>query len=131
MNLTWPVKTMQHHNAEFKVSPMRAYLATYDANQRLMATLQLQRVPAKLLLAEVRRVYLARSHKWKHTKRKVEGLPSSLADETSYDVENDQAISNGSDIGAERAVLRYLAIACNLVAAAGAGNFSSRDYFKI
>lgn len=117
--------------AEIKVSPMRAYLATYDANQRLMATLQLQRVPAKLLLAEVRRVYLARSHKWKHTKRKIEGLPMALAGDIVYDVENDQIISSGSDVGAERAVRRYLAIACNLVAAAGAGNFPSRDYFEV
>ncbi len=117
--------------AEVKVSPMRAYLATYDANQRLMATLQQQRVPAKLLLAEVRRVYMAKSHKWKHTKRKVEGLPMALAGDIVYDDENDQAISSGSDIGAERAVRRYLAIACNLVAAAGVGNFPSRDYFKL
>lgn len=116
--------------AELKVSALRAYLATYDANQRLMATLQLQRVPAKLLLAEVRRVYLARSHKWKHTKRKVEGLPMALTGDIVYDVDNDQVISTGSDVGAERAVRRYLAIACNLVATAGVGDFPSRDYFK-
>jgi hypothetical protein len=116
--------------AEIKVTPLRAYLATYDANQRLMATLQLERVPAKLLLAEVRRVYLARSHKWKHTKRKIEGLPMALAGDIVYDVENDQVISSGSDVGAERAVRRYLAIACNLVVAAGLGDFPSRDYFK-
>jgi hypothetical protein len=131
MNLPWLVKTTLRNNAELKVSPLRTYLVTYDANQRLMATLQLHRVPAKLLLAEVRRVYLARSHKWKNTKRKVEGLPSALADETSYDVENDQVISAGSDVGAERAVRRYLAIANNLVNAAAVGDFSSRDYYKI
>lgn len=117
--------------AELKVSALRAYLATYDANQRLMATLELPRVPAKLLLAEVRRVYMARSHKWKNTKRKLEGLPMALAGLIVYDVENDQVISNGSDVSAERAVRRYLAIANNLVKAAAVGDFPSRDYFKL
>ena len=73
--------------AEIKVSALRAYLATYDANQTLSAALQVQRVPAKLLLAEVRRVYMARSHRWIHTKRKVEGLPMALAGEIHYDKE--------------------------------------------
>ncbi len=117
--------------AEIKVSPLRAYLATYDANQLLMAELNLERVPAKLLLAEVRRIYMARSNKWKHTKRKVEGLPMALAGDIVYDVDNDQVISTGSDVGAERAVRRYLAIACNLVTAAGVGDFPGRDYFKL
>jgi hypothetical protein len=117
--------------AELKVSALRAYLATYDANQRLMATLEVERVPAKLLLAEVRRVYMARSHKWKNTKRKVEGLPMALAGDIVYDVENDQVISNGSDVSAERAVRRFLAIANNLVKAAARGDFPSRDYFKL
>lgn len=117
--------------AEIKVSPLRAYLATYDANQRLMAELNLKRVPAKLLLAEVRRVYMARSNRWKHTKRKVEGLPMALAGDIVYDADNDQVISKGSDVGAERAVRRYLAIACNLVSAAGVGDFPSSDYSKV
>ncbi len=117
--------------AELKVSALRSYLATYDANQRLITTLDLHRVPAKLLLAEVRRVYMARSHKWKNTKRKVEGLPMALVGDIVYDVENDQVISNGSDLGAERAVRRYLAIASNLVKAAAVGDFPSRDYFKL
>lgn len=117
--------------AELKVSALRAYLATYDANQRLITTLELPRVPAKLLLAEVRRVYMARSHKWKLTKRKVEGLPMALAGDIVYDVENDQVVSNGSDVSAERAVRRYLAIANNLVKAAARGDFPSRDYFKL
>lgn len=117
--------------AELKVSALRAYLATYDANQRLITTLDLERVPAKLLLAEVRRVYMARSHKWKNTKRKVEGLPMALAGDIVYDFESDQVIARGSDISAERAVRRYLAIANNLVKAAAVGDFPSRDYFKL
>ena len=117
--------------AEIKVSALRAYLATYDANQTLSAALQVQRVPAKLLLAEVRRVYMARSHRWIHTKRKVEGLPMALAGEIHYDAKNDQVTSTGDDTGAERAVRRYLAIADNLVAAAAAGDFPSRNYFKV
>jgi hypothetical protein len=99
--------------AEIKVSPLRAYLATYDANQRLMAKLQLERVPAKLLLAEVRRVYMARSHKWKHTKRKVEGLPMALAGDIVYDGLIDIVSSKIDDVCAERAVRRYLTIANN------------------
>lgn len=117
--------------AEIKVSALRSYLATYDANQRLMAALDAERVPAKLLLAEVRGVYMARSHKWKVTKRKVEGLPSALAGDIDYDVEHDQVISKGSDVSAERAIRRYLAIANNLVSAAARGDFPSRDYFKL
>lgn len=115
--------------AEIKVSALRAYLATYDANQRLMATLE--RVPAKLLLAEVRRVYMARSHKWKQTKRKVEGLPMALVGDIEYDSETDTVVARGSDVSAERAVRRYLAIANNLVSAAARGDFPSRDYFKL
>lgn len=117
--------------AEIKVSPLRAYLATYDANQRLMATLQLERVPAKLLLAEVRRVYMARSHKWKLTKRKVEGLSMALTGDIDYVSETDTVVARGSDVSAERAVRRYLAIANNLVRAAARGDFPSRDYFKL
>jgi hypothetical protein len=117
--------------AEIKVSALRSYLATYDANQRLMATLQLKRVPAKMLLAEVRRVYMARSHKWKLTKRKVEGLPMALVGDIDYDSETDTVVARGSDVSAERAVRRYLAIANNLVSAAAVGNFPSRDYFKL
>lgn len=117
--------------AELKVSALRAYLATYDANQRLITTLEVPRVPAKLLLAEVRRVYLARSHKWKNTKRKVEGLPMALTGELDYDAVTDSVSSKSDDVSAERAVRRYLAIANNLVSAAAVGDFPSRDYFKV
>lgn len=117
--------------AEIKVSALRAYLATYDANERLMETLRLERVPAKLLLAEVRRVYMARSHKWKLTKRKVEGLPMALVGDIDYVSETDTVVARGSDVSAERAVRRYLAIANNLVSAAARGDFPSRDYFKL
>ena len=117
--------------AEIKVSALRAYLATYDANQTLSAALHMQRVPAKLLLAEVRRVYMARSHRWKHTKRKVEGLPMALTGDVNYDATEDSVSSKSDDVSAERAVRRYLAIANNLVAAAALGDFPSRDYFKL
>ena len=117
--------------AEIKVSALRAYLATYDANQRLMATLGLPRVPAKVLLAEVRRVYMARSYRWRHTKRKVEGLPMALAGQLDYDELIDNVSSRSDDVSAERAVRRYLAIANNLVSAAASGDFPSKDYFKI
>ncbi len=119
------------HGAEIKVSAMRAYLVAYDANQRLLASLQQSRVPAKLLLAEVRRVYMARSHKWKLTKRKVEALPVALTGELDYDAVTDRVSSKSDDVSAERAVRRYLAIANNLVSAAACGDFPSRDYFKL
>jgi hypothetical protein len=117
--------------AEIKVSALRAYLVAYDANQKLLATSKLQRVPAKLLLAEVRRVYMARSHKWKHSKRKVEALPMALAGELDYNSLVDSVSSCSDDVSAERAVRRYLAIANNLVSAAACGDFPSRDYFKL
>ena len=82
---------------------------------------------AKLLLAEVRRVYMAQSYKWKQTKRKVEGLPMALAGDIGYDCETETVIARGSDVSAELAVRRYLAIANNLVSAAARGNFPSRD----
>ena len=84
-----------------------------------------------MLLAEVRRVYMARSHIWKHIKRKVEDLPMALTGEIHYDAANDQVNSTGGDIGAKRVVRRYLTIANNLVAAAACGDFPSRDYFKL
>jgi hypothetical protein len=117
--------------AEVKVSSMRAYLATYDANQRLMATLQLQRVPAKAVLEEVRRFYLARRYRWKNAKRKVEALPSALAGNYIYVAATDTVSVSGRDVGAERAIRRYLAIADNLIHAAARGDFPSKDYFVI
>lgn len=42
-----------------------------------------------MLLAEVRGVYMARSHIWKHIKRKVKGLPMDLTGEIHYDAAND------------------------------------------
>jgi len=117
--------------AELKVSALRAYLATYDANQKLMASEHISHVPAKLLLAEVRRFYMARTHKWQHTKRRVEALPMALAGDIVYHADTDTVSSNSSDIGAERTVRRYLAIANRLVAAAANGDFPSRDYFKV
>ena len=53
-----------------------------------------------MLLAEVRRVYMARSHRWKHIKRKVEGLPMALTGEIHYDAANDQVNSNCGAKGA-------------------------------
>lgn len=84
-----------------------------------------------MLLDEVRGVYMARGHRWKHIKRKVKGLPMDLTGEIHYHAANDQVNSSGGDIGAERAMRRYLAIAKNLVAAAALGDFSSGVYFKL
>jgi hypothetical protein len=116
--------------AEIKVSALRAYLVTYDAHQQLLEKMNSQSVPAKLLLAEVRRWYLARTERWKHAKRKVEGLPMALAGDIQYDVNTDAVISTGDDTSAERSIRRYLVIAKKLVAAAASGDFPSRDYFK-
>lgn len=115
--------------AEIKVSALRAYLHTYDAHQQLMSTKNGDKVTAKELLAEVRRFYLARSEKWKKTKRKVEGLPPALAGDLVYDKPTNAVKSVGSDIGAERAIRRYLLIANNLVHAAAKGDFPSKNYF--
>jgi hypothetical protein len=115
--------------AEIKVSALRAYLHTYDAHQKLLLSGDWEKVPAKELLAEVRRFYLARSEKWKKTKRKVEGLPPALAGMLTYDLSTDTVSAVGSDVGAERAIRRYLVIANNLVRAAAKGDFPSRNYF--
>ena len=117
--------------AEIKVSAMRAYLATYDANSKVAAGYPGARVPAKLVLAEVRRWYMARSQRWRHTQRKVEALPMALAGDVEYDAVLDEVTSKGDDVSAERAVRRYLAIANNLVASAAHGDFPGRDYFKL
>lgn len=116
---------------EVKVSAIRAYLVTYDANVRVAAGYEGTRVPAKLVLAEVRRWYMGRTERWKHTKRKVEALPMALAGDVTYNAAEDEVISRGDDISAERAVRRYLAIANNLVAAAAAGDFPGKEYFKL
>jgi hypothetical protein len=116
--------------AEIKVSALRAYIHTYDANQQLMDKKIDGKVTAKELLVEVRRFYLARSEKWKKTKRKVEGLPPALAGDLVYDKSTNAVKSFGSDIGAERAIRRYLLIANNLVHAAAKGDFPSKNYFS-
>lgn len=117
--------------AEIKVSALRAYLATYDANRRLSAELGKTAVPAKLLLAEVRRRYMAKTHRWRHTQRRVEGLPSALAGQIEYDVATGTVTAKGDDTSAERTVRRYLKIANKLVAAAAVGDFPSADYYKV
>jgi len=115
--------------AEIKVSALRAYLHTYDAHQQLICTKLKDKATAKELLAEIRCFYLARSEKWKNTKRKVEGLPPALAGDFVYDKSTNSVKSKGSDVGAERAIRRYLAIANNLVHAAAKGDFPSKNYY--
>jgi hypothetical protein len=84
-----------------------------------------------LMLVEVRRVHMARSHKWQLTERTVEALPMALTGELDYDEITDSVSSKSDDVSAERAVRRYLAIANNLVSSAACGDFPSRDYFKL
>lgn len=114
---------------EMKVSALRAYLHTYDAQQRLIASTASSKVSAKLILAEVRRFYLARSYRWKKTNRKVEGLPSALAGDFEYDAVTETVSAKGSDVAAERAIRRYLSIANNLIEAAAKGDFPSKTYY--
>ena len=132
-------KTIGHHpkprrdyqltqGAEIKVSALRAYLHTYDIHQKILANSKSQKVPAKVVLAEVRRFYLARSSKWKNSKRKVEGLPMALAGDLEYDELSDVVTAQGNDVGAERAIRRYLKIADNLINAAAKGDFPSKFY---
>ncbi|HQR86936.1 MAG: hypothetical protein B7Y05_07510 [Polynucleobacter sp. 24-46-87] len=114
--------------AEIKVSALRAYLHTYDIHQKILTSSSSKRVPAKVVLAEVRRFYLARSAKWKNSKRKVEGLPMALAGDFEYDEVSNAVRSLGNDVGAERAIRRYLLIANNLIHAAAKGDFPSKFY---
>lgn len=114
---------------EMKVSALRAYLHTYDAQQRLIASTASSKVSAKLVLAEVRRFYLARSYRWKKTNRKVEGLPSALEGDFEYDAVTETVSAKGSDVAAERAIRRYLSIANNLIEAAAKGDFPSKTYY--
>jgi len=115
--------------AEIKVSALRSYLHTYDAHEKLVAATGNSKMPAKVLLAEVRRFYMARNEKWKNSKRKVEGLPSALAGNFQYDAITGTVTTDGNDIGAERAIRRYLQIANNLIQAAAKGDFPSNDYY--
>lgn len=76
-------------------------------------------------------MYMAKTHRWSHTKRKVEGMPSALAGQVEYDAVKGEVAAEGDDTSAERAVRRYLKIARKLVAAAAVGDFPSADYYKV
>ena len=95
-----------------------------------MASEHTSHVPAKLLLAEIRRYYMARTHKWQHTKRREEGLPMALAGDFTYDSETKTVSTPKHDDTAIRNIRRYLLIAQRLVENAGKGDFPAADYYK-
>ena len=95
-----------------------------------MASEHTSHVPAKLLLAEIRRYYMARTHKWQHTKRREEGLPMALAGDFTYDSETKTVSSPKHDDTAIRNIRRYLSIAKRLVENAGKGEFPAADYYR-
>lgn len=134
--------------SEMKLSVVRSYLHTYDAYHRLLLALEaaprkrvinrtgkrdLDRktiagsglaISGKELLQEVRLFYLARTERWKHTKRRVEGLPSSLMNGMTVNPATNERVDYGGDESAAlRAVKRYLESGNKLIANAAAGNF--------
>lgn len=138
--------------AEMKQTVVRSYLHTYDAYQRLLNRRQIEAshktinrtgkrdadgrtiagsglaVSGKELLHEVRRFYLARSERWRHAKRQVDGLPSALMNGMTVNPATNERVDYGGDeSSALRAVKRYLESANKLVANAAAGNFPG-DY---
>jgi hypothetical protein len=118
-------------DAEIKVSAFRAYLVTYDAQVKLAEQYKDGVVPAKELLNEVRKYYLARSHRWRNTKRKVEALPPSLAGDFVYDpATNTVAAKDRYDSGAIRTVRMYLKKANSLILASATGDFPGKSYYK-
>jgi Mg-chelatase subunit ChlI len=119
-------------DAEIKVSAFRAYLVTYDAQVKLAEQYKDGVVPAKELLNEVRKYYLARSHRWRNTKRKVEALPPALASgEYVYDhATNTVSAKDRYDSGAIRTVRMYLKKANSLILASASGDFPGKSYYK-
>lgn len=119
--------------AEIKVSALRAYLVTYDAQQSLaQGAFKDCAVPAKALLEQVRLFYMARKHKWRNSKREVEGLPVTLVGGAIYDAASNTVHTNEvHDTGAIRAIRRYLVIANRLVQNAATGDFPGKDYYKL
>ena len=134
--------------AEIKVSNFRAYLHTYDAYQRVLArgaadginrtgkrdkdgkTIEgsAMAVSGKELLEEVRCFYLARTERWKNTKRTVEGLPKALMNGMAVNPVTKQVVNYaGDESSALKAAKRYLQIANKLIANAAVGKFPS-DY---
>lgn len=116
---------------EVRISAFRAYLHTYDCHQQLLAERAGEAVvPAKELLAAVRCFYLARTHRWRDTKRKVEALPMALAGDFTYDSATKTVTSPKHDDTAIRNIRRYLQIAQRLVQNAAKGDFPSDDYYR-
>lgn len=116
---------------EIRISAFRAYLHTYDINQKLkLARPQEDSVTAKELLAEVRRFYLMRTNRWKNSKRTVEGLPMALAGDFSFDSETKTITNPKHDVTGIRNIRRYLHIAQRLVEAAAIGDFPGREFNK-
>ena len=116
---------------EVRVSALRGYLHVYDIHQKLAAAQAAEdKVPAKQLLAAVRCFYLDRTHKWRNTKRRVEGLPMALAGDFVYSAETKSVTIPNSDDAAIRNLRRYLSIATKLVENAGRGDFPGVDFYK-
>ena len=104
---------------------------TYDAQAKLAVQYKDGVVPAKELLNEVRKYYLARSHRWRNTKRKVEALPSALTGYETYDhATNTVTAKDRYDSGAVRTVRMYLKKANSLVMASASGDFPGKSYYK-
>ena len=117
--------------AEIKVSALRAYLVTYDAHTQLTAQNNGEAVPTKELLNQVRKFYEARSHRWRNSKREVEGLPSALSGDFRYEPEtNTVHAKDRYDSGAVRTVRLYLKKANALIHTVASGEFPSKDYYK-
>ncbi len=146
-------KPVQHfqltEGAEIKVAAFRAYLHTYDAFLRVLeqgssitATNRTGKrdksrkaiagsalpVSGKELLDEVRRFYLARTERWKNTRRVVEGLPTALAHGLQVNPVTGQKLNfAGDESAALRTVKRYFVSAQRLVHNAARGEFPG-DY---
>jgi len=135
-----------------KLTVVRSYLHTYDAYHRLLQrTDNVPRqkvinrtgkrdaarktiagsglaVSGKELLHEVRLFYLARTEKWKQSKRKVDAIPLALMNGITINPATIEVLNYGGDeSSALRAIKRYLDSANKLIANAAAGNFPG-DY---
>jgi hypothetical protein len=117
--------------AEIKVSAFRAYLVTYDMHVKLTKKYADGVVPAKELLNEVRKFYLARSYRWRSSKREVEALPPALAGDYVYDhLANSVNAKDRYDSGAMRTIRMYLKKANSLMLASASGDFPGKTYYK-
>lgn len=110
---------------ELKVANVRAYLHTYDINEKLIKGSSKGKVTSTELLGGVRMFYLMRTEKWKGKRRSVDAIPTALLNGLDVNPINGKrlAMEASDNSGALRAIKRYLTLAERLIANAAKGDW--------